>query len=119
MADDRKRVRESLLYEFRLGHSVDEAHQNLSKVYAENAPSERTCYRWFKKFRAGNFSMEEEERFGRPNSIDVHKLIELIESDSFSTSSELSSLNALKEAFYDIFMSWDLATNLEGGFHIS
>ena len=43
MADDRKRVRESLLYEFRLGHSVDEAHQNLSNVYAENAPSERTC----------------------------------------------------------------------------
>ena len=35
--------------------------------------------------------MEKEERSGWPNSIDVHKLIEVIESDSFLTPRDLAT----------------------------
>ena len=54
--------RHLMLYEFRKGSSVTIAMKNICAVYGENALSSRTCRKWFQRFRAGNFCLEDEER---------------------------------------------------------
>ena len=47
-----------------------EAHRMLSNTYGEAAISERTCHKWFQRFKNGNFDVEdgiavEERRFSK------------------------------------------------------
>lgn len=51
-------LRRILLHYYSMNKSVLNSYQQLYKVYGKNTPSKRTCYRWFKKFKNGNFVIE-------------------------------------------------------------
>jgi histone-lysine N-methyltransferase SETMAR len=47
-------------------------------VYGEDAVNERTCRKWFARFRVGNFDLDDAPRSGRPVEVDdqIKTLIE-------------------------------------------
>ena len=58
----------------------------------ENALSCGTCRKWFQRFRAGNFCLEDEERSGRPPQTDEDKIQDLVEKSRNLTVQEMSNV---------------------------
>ena len=50
----------------------------------------RTVQKWFKRFREGNRSLDDEERTGRPTEVDADNLLPLIEEDPRLSTKELA-----------------------------
>lgn len=71
---DRMQIRTILLYEFQKGISAAEAHRNITAVLGADSVSDCTYRKWFKKFRLGNFDLDDEPRSGRPSVIDDDEL---------------------------------------------
>ena len=92
MSEMRIHFRHLMLYKFRKGSSVTIATKNICAVYGENVLSSRTCRKWFQRFRAGNFCLEDEERSGRPPQTDEDKIRDLIEKSRSLTVQETSNV---------------------------
>ncbi len=58
-----------------------ESHRILVEVYGEHALSERTCQKWFARFKSGDFGLEDEEREGAPPKFMDTELEELLDQD--------------------------------------
>ena len=84
--------RHLMLYEFQKGSSVTIATRNICAVYGENAFSSRTCRKWFRRFRAGNFCLEDEERSGRPPRTDEDKIRDHVEKSRSLIVQEMSNV---------------------------
>ena len=48
-----------LLHYFNMKTSAAESHRILVEVYGEHALSERTCQKWFVRFKSGDFDLED------------------------------------------------------------
>lgn len=64
--------------------------RNINEVFGENVANERTVRRWFKKFRSGDFSLENEPR-GRPETKVDDELKVAVEADTTQTTRELAA----------------------------
>ena len=56
MGFDQMHIRHCILYGFKKGSKASQAARNIRSVYKNEAPSIRTCQRWFKQFKSGNFT---------------------------------------------------------------
>jgi len=56
----------------------------------ENAVSDTTCKKWYKKFRQGDFSLEDESGVGRPQKSETNELRALLDINSAQTEKELA-----------------------------
>ena len=74
MGFDQMHIRHCILYEFKKGSKISQAAENIRSVYKNEAPSIRTCQRWFKQFESGNFTLEDSLRSGRPSSVPLKVL---------------------------------------------
>lgn len=74
-----------LLHEFRLGRRITEAVDNICQSMGKGVLSYRTAQRWFSRFRANDFEIEDAPRSGRPNLIDLDELKAIIEDDPRKT----------------------------------
>ena len=54
--------------------------------------TERTCQKWFAKFRAGGFSLDEAPWSGRPVEVDSDQIETLIESNRHYTTQEIADI---------------------------
>ena len=59
-------LRGVLLHYFNMKKIAADSHRILVKFYGEHALAERTCQKWFARFKTGNFGLEDEERPGLP-----------------------------------------------------
>lgn len=59
-------LRTSLIFCYHLKKNAAQAHQMLVDAYGGYALSRPQCFRWFEKFRSGDFNVENDER-GRPS----------------------------------------------------
>ena len=75
----RREIRVLLLQEFRLGHKVMEAVNNICSTVGEGVLSIRTAQHWFNHFKSGSFELDDLPRSGRPLKLDVDLLRQLIE----------------------------------------
>ncbi|CAK9831326.1 Histone-lysine N-methyltransferase SETMAR [Anthophora retusa] len=82
---DIKQVRVIFLYEYKLGHKAAAATRNINSAFGEDTVNERTVQRWFKKFRSGDESLEDEDGRGRPSLVDNDQLKALVEADPRTT----------------------------------
>ncbi|KAL4709568.1 hypothetical protein ACJJTC_007299 [Scirpophaga incertulas] len=82
-------LRNLMLYEFHKKNSATVAAKNICDVYGDKV-SVRICQQWFKKFKAGNFCLEDEPRSGRPVKFDDDVLTQEIEANPELTIQELS-----------------------------
>ena len=68
------RLRSALIFCYHLKKNASETHQMLVEAYDNHALGKSQCYEWFKRFKSGNFDVEDEER-GRPsNKFEDHEL---------------------------------------------
>ena len=61
--------------------TVAESHRILVEVNGEHALAERTCQKWFARFKSGDFGLEDEERPGQPKKFENEELEALLDED--------------------------------------
>ena len=54
-------------------------------MYGEGSLSDQTCQKWFVKFHAGNFSLDDAPQSGRPIEVDSNQIETLIENNQHYT----------------------------------
>ena len=59
-------------------------------MHGEGAVTHRTCQKWFAKFRAGDFSLDDAPRSGRPVEVDQDQIETLIENNQRYTMWEIA-----------------------------
>lgn len=82
-------MRTILLYESKNGFSAAKSRRKVCNVFSQNAIS--TCRDWFRKFKSGNCSLEDELRSGRPSTVDKDQLKARIAENREVTSRELAA----------------------------
>lgn len=83
-------LRGVLLHYFNMKKKAAESHRILVEVYGEHALAERTCQKWFARFKIGNFDLEDDERPGQPKKFEDHELETLLDQDPSQTQEELA-----------------------------
>ena len=71
----------SMLYYFKNGKNKTEMQKKICAVYGEGAVTDQTCQKWFAKFRAGSFSLDDAPGLGRPVKVDNDQMETLIENN--------------------------------------
>ena len=70
-----------MLYYFKKGKNAAETQKKICAVYGEGAVTDQTCQKWFAKFRAGDFSLDNAPRSGRPVEVDRDQIKTFIENN--------------------------------------
>ena len=59
-----------MLYYFKKGKNATEKQEKICIVCGEGAVTDQMCQKWFVKFRAGDFSLDDAPRLGKPVEAD-------------------------------------------------
>ena len=110
-----EQIRVCIYYEYKLSHSAAEATRNIMKVWCEDSVTERTVQRWFVRFRAGDFNLEDKPHEGRPTGIDNDVLKEHIQAEHYVSLPWLSMLHI--RPLQTIFTVWVKCGSMIVGFH--
>ncbi|OPJ76189.1 hypothetical protein AV530_014878 [Patagioenas fasciata monilis] len=86
---DKKQIRAIFLFEFKTHHKAAETTLNINASDPGTA-NERTVQWWFKKFRKGDESLEDEECSGQPLEVDNDQLRAIIDTDPLTTTREVA-----------------------------
>ncbi|GFW57137.1 histone-lysine N-methyltransferase SETMAR [Trichonephila clavipes] len=90
MSVDKVHLRYCVLYEFQKGSNASVACKNLCAVFGKDIVNVRTFQRWLTKFQAGDLSLQERDRSGRPSKIDNDVLRSMLENNPHLTSREIA-----------------------------
>ena len=91
-------LRGVLLHYFNTKKTAVESDSILVEVYREYALAERTCQKWFARFKSGDFSLEDEERPGQPKKFEDEGLEALLDDDCCQTQEELAESLGVTQA---------------------
>ena len=83
-------LRHWIFYEFNQGKNATQAAAVICSVYGESIVNSRLCQRWFARFRSKDFSLEDQERPGRPPILETDELESLFNEDPRQSKIELS-----------------------------
>ena len=78
-----------MLYYFKKDKNATEMQKKICTVYGEGAVTDRTCQKWFAKFHAGDFSLDDAPLSGRPVEVDSNQIETLIENSQHHTMLEM------------------------------
>jgi histone-lysine N-methyltransferase SETMAR len=78
------------MYQFKMGSKAAETTRNINQAFGQGTVNEGTLQRWFKEFRNGDESLEDEEGRGRSSAIDDNQLRAVIEADPPKTTREVA-----------------------------
>lgn len=87
----KKHLREVLIFCFHCGNRAADAHRLLVDVYGAAAPTDKSCRSWFRRFKDGDFNVEDKERSGRPKKFQDAELGELLDQDPTQLQEELAN----------------------------
>lgn len=87
----KQHLREVLLFFFNTKKSAAESRRLLLETYGDsNIPSIKTCEYWFRRFKSGDFDVEDKERPGGPKKLEEAELKALLDENSCQTQKELA-----------------------------
>uniref|UniRef100_A0AC11CZU8 Uncharacterized protein n=5 Tax=Ovis aries TaxID=9940 RepID=A0AC11CZU8_SHEEP len=92
MEEKKQQFRHIMLDYFKKGKNATDTKKKICAEYGEGAVTERTCQKWFAKFRAGDFSLYDAPRSGRPVEVDSNQIETLIESNQHYTTREIADI---------------------------
>mgnify|MGYP000394976291 CR=1 FL=1 len=73
------------------GHMATQQGQHSKSIkLIPDVVTSRTCQRWFKRFREGDFSLEDKPRSGRPQEVSNDELLKVVEENPRVTTEELA-----------------------------
>lgn len=98
MEDKKVHFRHILLFYFRKGKNAVETHKKICNVYGEDALTERVCQKLFKRFRDGNFDLEDSARSGRPVEVDSGEIKAILDSDSRKSTTDIATALNISES---------------------
>ena len=87
---DKKQIWAIFLFEFKMGRKAAETTRNINNAFGPGTAKERTVQWWFKKFRKGDESLEDDERSARPSEVDNDQLREIIDADPLKTTRKIA-----------------------------
>jgi len=90
MYDPKVRYRHGMLFGFNPGKNASKTCDGLCSAYGENAVSLSVCYKWFSKFRSGNFSIKDAPHSGRPTVIENDQLKQIVDRNPQFTTKEIA-----------------------------
>ena len=91
-------LRGVLLHYLNMNKTAAENHRILVEVYGEHALAERTCQKWFARFKSGDFGLEDEERTGQPKKFEDEELEALLDEYCCQTQEELAESLGVTQA---------------------
>jgi len=101
MQNSKEHIRHCLLYEYQLGHSATEATRNICQAVGQDSTTLRTALNWFDRFRNQDYSLQDMARSGRPTTINLDELKQLLEKDpSLTTTAVASKLGCTQPAVH-------------------
>ena len=74
-----RHLREVLIFFFHFKKTGPEAHRKLQKVYRDTFLNEKTCRDWFRRFKVGDFDLDDRPRGGRPKTFEDAELEALLD----------------------------------------
>lgn len=77
----KQHLRELPIHYFFLKNSAYKTHQILVECYGEHALSKATCENWFKRFKSGDFDVQDKPRTGGPKKFEDEELEQLLDED--------------------------------------
>ena len=80
-----------MLFFFHSKKTAAEAHRELQKVYGDAALSKTTCRDWFRRFKDGDFDIDDRKREERQKTFEDTDLEALLDEDPCQTQEELAS----------------------------
>lgn len=84
--------RHLMLFYYRKGKSAAKTANKICGVYGELAISDRAVRKWFTRFKDGDFSLEDQERKGRPRTVYDEQITALLEKNPHHTTRELEEI---------------------------
>ena len=82
-----------MLYYFKKGKNTTETQKKIcAVVYGESAVTDRTCQKWFVKFRARAFSLDNAPWSGRPITVDSDQTETLINNNQHYSTWEVADI---------------------------
>ena len=85
-------LRSITFYEWKRGSSAAAVTRNIASVFGEGRVTDRIVDRWFTRFNAGEMGFEDEDRSGRPSTIDEDALLHCIKENPEASTRELSTV---------------------------
>ena len=83
-------VRTSLIFCYQLRKTAAESHRMLVEAFGEHALGETQCKEWFRKFKSGNFDVQNEERGRPPKKFEDAELQALLDENDRQTQQQLA-----------------------------
>lgn len=95
-------LRHVLIFLYLQKKKAAESYRILVETYGDNAPSQKTCERWFNRFKNGNFNLEDAEHPGQPKKFEDTDLEALLKEDDAQTQQHLAdALHVSQQAISD------------------
>ena len=93
MEENNQHFRYIMLYYFKKCKNAIEMQKKVCAGYGEGVVTDRTCPKWFAKFRAGEFSLDDAvPRSGRPAEVDSDQIQVLIDNNQHYTMWETANI---------------------------
>ena len=81
-----------MLYYFKKGKNATEMQKKICAVYGKGAETDWTWQKWFAKFRAGDFLLDDAPRLGRPVEVDSNQIETFTENNQHYTTWEIAAI---------------------------
>ena len=92
MEENKQHFQHIMLYYFNKGKNATEMQKKICAAYGKGAVTDQICQKWFAKFIAGDFSLEDAPRSGRPVEAHSDQMETLIENNQLYTMWEISDI---------------------------
>lgn len=89
---NKEHLRHAMLFLFNQKKSASECQRILSETYGETAPTIPTCVRWFRRFKSGDFDVNDKERLGQPKKFEDAELQAVLDEDDTLTQKMMAEM---------------------------
>ena len=97
MGENKQRCQHIMLYYFKKGKKATEKQKKICAVYGEGAVTGWTCQKWFAKFWAGDFLLDDASPLGRPVEVDRDQM-ETSENNQHYTTWEIAHIHKISRS---------------------